>query len=83
MKSDIANKSATKYLNPNVLKLGSCHHLWSLVRDNVHDSKRAQIKCRLLTGTYIFHRAVFNQHAMSPACQLCSIVPRDQTAFYQ
>ena len=51
-KVDITSKSSTKYVNPDVLKAGSCHHVWSTVRDNIHDSKRAQIKCKLLTGTY-------------------------------
>ena len=51
-KSDIECKSSTKYLNANVLNVGSSHHIWSTVRDNIHDSRRAQIKCKLLTGTY-------------------------------
>ena len=28
-KSDIENKSCTKYLNANVLNVGSSHHIWS------------------------------------------------------
>ena len=45
-KSDIECKSSTKYLNANVLIFGSSHHIWSTVRDNIHDSNRAQIKCK-------------------------------------
>ena len=52
-KADIESKSSTKYLNPSVLNVGSSHHIWSTVRDNIHDSRRAQIKCKILTGTYI------------------------------
>ena len=43
-KSDITNKSFTKYINADVLKVGALHHAWSTVRNNVHDSKRAQNK---------------------------------------
>ena len=52
-KADTESKSSTKYLNPSVLNVGSSHHIWSTVRDNIHDSRRAQIKCKILTGTYI------------------------------
>ena len=42
--ADIESKSSTKYLNPFVLNVGSSDHIWSTVRDNIHDSRRAQIK---------------------------------------
>ena len=45
-KSNIANKSSTKYINADVFKVGASHHVWSTVRNNVHDSRRAQIRCR-------------------------------------
>ena len=48
--TDIESKSSTKYVNPSILKVGTCHHIWSTVRDNIHDSRRAQLKCKLLTG---------------------------------
>ena len=50
-KSDINGKSSTKYVNPDVLKVGSRHHIWSTARNSFHDSKRAQQKCKLLTGS--------------------------------
>ena len=36
-------------------------HVWSLVRNSVHDSRRAQLKSRILTGTCTLqsNRAVF------------------------
>ena len=52
-KADIESKPPTKYLNPLVLNVGSRHHKWSTVRDNIHDSRRAQIKCKILMITYI------------------------------
>ena len=41
------------------------------------NNKRAQLKCKLLTGTYILqgNRAVFNQHAVDPMCKLCNSTP--------
>ena len=80
---DITSKSSTKYVNPDVLKVGSCHHVWSTVRDNIHDSKRAQIKCKLLTGTYILqaNRAAFNQYAVNATCKLCQSAPETRQHF--
>ena len=31
-KTDIICKSSTKYVNPSVLKVDRCHHIWSTVR---------------------------------------------------
>ena len=82
-RSDIESKSSTKYLNPNVLCVGSSHHIWSTVRNNIHDSRRAQIKCKLLTGTYILqaNRAAFNQYAVNPTCKLCNTAPETRQHF--
>ena len=82
-KSDIATKSSTKYLNADVLKVGIPHHIWSTVRNNVHDSIRAQVKCRLLTGTYILqgNRAAFNQFVVDSTCKLCSSLPETRQHF--
>ena len=66
-----------------MLKIGNCHHVWSTVRINVHDNRRAQIKCKLLTGTYILqtNRATFNQYAVNPTCKLCSFTPEIRQQF--
>ena len=82
-RSDIESKSSTKYLNPNVLNVGSSHHIWSTVRNNIHDSRRAQIKCKLLTGTHILqaNRAAFNQYAVNPTCKLCNTAPETRQHF--
>ena len=44
------------------------------MRNNIHDNRRAQLKCKLLTGTYILqaNRAAFNQYSVNPTCKLCS-----------
>ena len=47
------------------------------------DNKRAQLKCKILTGTYILqgNRAVFNQYAVDPACKLCLKSPETRQHF--
>ena len=59
------------------------HHIWSSVRNNVHDSRRAQLKCRLLTGIYTLqsNRAVFNQFAVDPMCKICGTAPETRQHF--
>ena len=44
---DIKNKSSTKYINADILKVGISHDVCipSTVRNNGHDSRTAQIKC--------------------------------------
>ena len=48
-KQDIKDKSSLKYVNIHALKVGKSHHVWSTVRSNIHDSRRAQLKSKLLT----------------------------------
>lgn len=52
-KAEVETKSSLKYVNPDILKVGQSHPVWSTVRCNIMDNKRAQSKCKLLTGTYI------------------------------
>ena len=80
---DIKNKTSLKYINKDSLKVGKCHHVWSKVRNSIYDSRRAQLKCRLLTGTYILqgNRAAFNQYQVNPTCRLCSVAPENRQHF--
>ncbi len=63
--------------------MGTPHPIWGTVRDNVHDSRRAQLKCRILTGTYNLqsNRAVFNQYRVDPTCKLCDEQPETRQHF--
>ena len=47
------------------------------------DNKRAQLKCKLLTDSYILqgNRAAFNQHTVDPTCRLCSVAPETRQHF--
>ena len=82
-KADIESKSSTKYLNPSLLNVGSCHHIWSTVRDNIHGSRRVQIKCKILRGTYILqtNKVTFNQYSVNPTCKLCCRDPETRQHF--
>ena len=82
-REDIQSKGSLKYINPNKGKVGQSHPVWSTVRDSIYDSRRAQTKCRLLTGTYALqsHRAVFNQHAVDATCKLCRSAPETRQHF--
>ena len=42
-----------QYVNMKVLEVGKCHPIWLAVRNNSSDSRRAQLKCKLLTCIYI------------------------------
>ena len=44
-RADVTEKSSLKYENPNSLKVGKAHHVWSTVRNCLTDSNRAQLKC--------------------------------------
>ena len=53
------------------------------MRNNTYDVRRAKVKVRLLTGTYILqsNRAKFNQYNVSPICQLCNKNPETRQHF--
>ena len=72
-RADIGEKLSLKYVNPNFLNVGKSHHVWSIVRNCLTDNKRSQLKCKLLTGTYILqgNRAAFNQYTIDPTCKYC------------
>ena len=71
-REDISSRSSLKYINPESVKVGKAHHIWSSVHNSLHDSRRAQLKFRILTGTYTLqsNRAVFNQFAVDPTWKL-------------
>ena len=80
---DVKSKSSLKYVNVDSLKVGRIHHIWSTVRNSIYDSRRAQLKSKLLTGTYILqgNRAVFNQFQVNPTCRLCKAEPETRQHF--
>ena len=71
--AEVKQKPSIKYVNPNSLKVGTLHPVWSTVNNSITDNKRAQLKCKLLTGVYILqdNRAAFNQYTVDATCKLC------------
>ena len=82
-REDISSRSSLKYINPVSVKVGKAHHIWPSVHNNLHDSCRAQLKSRILTGTYTLQSnpAVFNQFAVDPTCKLCYKSPETRQDF--
>ena len=80
---DIKSKSSLRYLNPGAVKIGKVHQVYASVRNNTYDVRRAEVKVRLLTGTYTLqsNRAKFNQYNVSPTCQLCNKNPETREHF--
>ena len=76
-KSEVESKNSLKYVNPDSLKVGKSHPVCSSVRCKIMDNKRAQVKCKLTSDTYILqgNRATFNQHDVNPTCKLCYTAP--------
>ena len=82
-REDIQGRPTLKYIYSVRIRMGQVHPVWATVRDSVFDSKRAQLKCRLLTGTYTLqnNKAVFNQHLVDPTCKLCKGAPEHRQHF--
>ena len=80
---NIKNKPSLKYVNTDAVKVGKSHHVLSTVRNSIHDSRRAPLKSKLLTGTYILqgNRAAFNQYQVNSTCKLCSAAPETRQHF--
>ena len=82
-RADLSVKTSLRYINPNSLKVGKAHPVWSTVRNSLIDNKRAQLKCKVLTSTYILqgNRAAFNQYTVDSTCKLCLAAPETRQHF--
>ena len=67
------HKISLQYLNVQSLKVGQIHQVWKSIPHDSRAFKRAYLKLRLLTGTYIMqeNRSTFNQYAINDRCLLC------------
>ena len=82
-RAEIEQKTSLKYINPNSLKVGAVHPVWPTVSNSIIDNKRAQLKCKLLTGTYILqgNNTAFNQYTVDATCKLCHTAPETRQHF--
>lgn len=76
-------KSSLKYINPDSLKVGSEHPVRATVRNSIIDNRLAQLKCKLLSGTYTLqgNRAAFNQYTVDATCKLSLAAPETRQHF--
>ena len=59
---DIKSKKSFKYLPEHNLRVGTTHPVWRNVESSVLDIKKAVVKARILTWTYILKK---NRHIFS------------------
>lgn len=79
-REDLEEKSTTTYFNLQRKPTSNAHQLWSTVPNNIRSTRKANIKARLLTGTYTLqtNRAKYNQHAVSSTCPRCNSGDEDR-----
>jgi hypothetical protein len=82
LKEDSKVMKNMKYINTKNYRPGSPHPLWGTVLQNTRDVRRAAVKAKVVSGTYLLqaNRAWFNQHQTS-TCPLCSLEPEDYHHF--
>ena len=73
IKLEASEKSSLKFLNTQNYKIGEVHYLWKSAGFNLMAIKKAGLKAKLMTGTYVpqSNRAKFNQYSVDPTCLLC------------
>lgn len=81
--SEATDRSTLRYLNVNSCAVGKVHISWSSTSNSVRDVRRAHIKVRMLTGSYVLqaNRSKFNKSEVSPICPLCKLAPEDLRHF--
>ena len=73
------NQSSLRNCCYQNLSIGKIHSVWSNINLNRKDIRRASVKCRLLSGTYILqtNQAKFNGNDVDPTCPLCRMENED------
>ena len=80
---EVYSKKSLKYLNPRLVAVGKLHVSWSSVRHKVRDTRRAELKVKVLTGSYILqaNRSCLNQYAVDSSCKLWLKEPENREHF--
>ena len=83
IKLEASDKSSLRFLNTENYEIGEVHCVWKNAGFNPMAIKKAGIKARLMTGTYVLQsvRAKFNQYNVDPTCLLCGENPEDHEHF--
>lgn len=76
-------KSTLKHCNIQMLKIHEVHPVWKTLPPVTYEVKKANIKARLLTGTYLLqeHAQRFNGNSDDQKCLLCQIEQEDLKHF--
>jgi len=61
------------YWNIQVYRVKNPHNIWSCINPLEHEVKRAEIKARMVTGTYMLQSNIsrYNQQEVPATCQIC------------
>ncbi len=77
---NLQNKSSTSYLQIPTKPTQETHQVWKTVPNNTRSTKKANIKVKILTGTYTLqsNRARYNQHSVPATCPYCKLGDEDR-----
>ncbi|CAC5396048.1 unnamed protein product [Mytilus coruscus] len=72
-------KTTIKYLSIQENPTENPHNIWKCVRNNQNDIRKADVKSRLITGTYMLQttKGKFSKNQRSGICELCTKVEED------
>lgn len=76
-------KSTLKYLSVQNNPINNPHIIWKCVKNNQYHIKKAEIKCKLVTGTYMLQITKANccKKYISPCCRICEESDKSITHF--
>lgn len=73
-KEEKQEKVSLQYLHLQDEPVNNPHNIWACINPVEHEVKRAEIKVRLVTGTYMLQSNIskYNQQEMPATCQICN-----------
>ncbi|VDI08034.1 Hypothetical predicted protein [Mytilus galloprovincialis] len=83
LQKEMEEKSTLKHCNIQMLKIHEVHPVWRTLPPVTYEVKKANIKARLLTGTYLLQEHIqrFNGNSDDQKCLLCQIEQEDLKHF--
>ncbi len=74
-RQELATQSTMKYLQVQHPVVDNPHNLWKSTRPRQHEVQHAEIKARLITGTFILQSNAmkYNKSEVSATCKLCGV----------
>ncbi|CAC5399290.1 unnamed protein product [Mytilus coruscus] len=83
LQKEMEEKSTLKRCNTQMLKIHEVHPVWRTLPSLTYKVKKANIKARFLTGTYLLQEHIqrFTGNTEEQKCQLCQIEKEDIVHF--